>query len=182
RRPPPLRRCRPAARRRAARPLPRPRLRRVLRALGRRGPPRAHRAREPPAAARRTARRRLDRARLPSRPGGRHAALQLRRRARGRAGHPLRPDCPPRPRRARHPPRRLPRPDGGLTMPVVVISAYEVARFERATGHFWVYAQYVDGLRANGCEIWWLERLPPARAHERAERLADRLAPFGLAN
>ena len=65
-------------------------------------------------------------------------------------------------------------------MPRVVLSAFEVARFERAPGHLWVYLQYVAGLRAAGAEVWWLERLPADRAPELADRLAARLAPFGL--
>ena len=63
-------------------------------------------------------------------------------------------------------------------MPTVVLSAFEVARFERAPGHLWVYLQYVDGLRQAGCDVWWLERVPA----DRPVRLAERLAPFGLAD
>src|SRR3954462_2016468 len=66
-------------------------------------------------------------------------------------------------------------------MPSVVLSAFEVARFERAPGHLWVYLQYVAGLRAAGADVWWLERLPADRAPELAERLPAPLAPFGLA-
>src|SRR5205823_1895383 len=152
----------------------------VLRPVGRREPPRAPCPGQPPAPGRRARRRGLDRAELPPRRGRRAAALQLRRRARGRARDAVRPRRTARAGRARHPPGGLPRPSlGRLTsMPTVVLSAFEVARFERAPGHLWVYLQYVDGLRQAGCDVWWLERVPA----DRPVRLAERLAPFGLAD
>ena len=42
-------------------------------------------------------------------------------------------------------------------MPTVVISAYNVASFPEGGGHFWVYMQYVLGLRQLGCDVYWLE-------------------------
>src|SRR5688572_6214651 len=42
-------------------------------------------------------------------------------------------------------------------MPTVVISAYNVANFPEGGGHWWVYMQYVQGLRELGCEVYWLE-------------------------
>jgi hypothetical protein len=40
----------------------------------------------------------------------------------------------------------------------IVISPYNVANFPEGGGHFWVYMQYVQGLRQLGCEVYWLER------------------------
>lgn len=67
----------------------------------------------------------------------------------------------------------------------VVIGAARVASVPWAAGHFWMYAQYVDGLRRLGCDVWWLEELP-ASDHATEERriatLRDRLRPLGLAD
>jgi hypothetical protein len=43
-------------------------------------------------------------------------------------------------------------------MATVVMSPSNVANFSDGGGHFWVYMQYVQGLRALGCEVYWLER------------------------
>jgi hypothetical protein len=43
-------------------------------------------------------------------------------------------------------------------MAIVVISPVNVAQFPDGGGHFWVYMQYVQGLRQLGCEVYWLER------------------------
>jgi hypothetical protein len=68
----------------------------------------------------------------------------------------------------------------------VVVAPYRVAAMARAGGHFWVYAQYVDALRRLGCDVWWLEELPPPRPGStdagRAATLLTRLRPFGLAD
>jgi hypothetical protein len=42
-------------------------------------------------------------------------------------------------------------------MATVVISPYGVVRFPDGGGHFWVYMQYVLGLRQLGCDVYWLE-------------------------
>jgi hypothetical protein len=42
-------------------------------------------------------------------------------------------------------------------MATVVISPYGVVRFPEGGGHFWVYMQYVLGLRQLGCDVYWLE-------------------------
>jgi hypothetical protein len=42
-------------------------------------------------------------------------------------------------------------------MTTVVISPSNVAGFPDGGGHFWVYMQYVQGLRALGCDVYWLE-------------------------
>lgn len=43
-------------------------------------------------------------------------------------------------------------------MSVVVISPSNVVTFPEGGGHFWVYMQYLQGLRQLGCEVYWLER------------------------
>ncbi|HEX2551760.1 MAG TPA: hypothetical protein VHK64_09225 [Nocardioidaceae bacterium] len=67
----------------------------------------------------------------------------------------------------------------------VVVGAYRVASLARAAGHFWMYAQYVDGLRRVGCDVWWLEELPatsdPGADQSRIQTLRERLRPLGLA-
>src|SRR5213594_1104221 len=57
-------------------------------------------------------------------------------------------------------------------MPTVVISPFHVVNFPEGGGHFWVYLQYVLGLRALGCDVFWLERVTSDEAafHERMER------------
>src|SRR5881396_1683523 len=60
-------------------------------------------------------------------------------------------------------------------MPTVVISPYSVASFPEGAGHFWVYLQYVLGLRQLGCEVYWLEGV---RTKGRVQREADALARF----
>jgi len=42
-------------------------------------------------------------------------------------------------------------------MPTVIIAAYDSANFTEGGGHFWVYMQYVLGLRQLGCDVYWLE-------------------------
>lgn len=66
----------------------------------------------------------------------------------------------------------------------VVLSAFDVLQFPQGGGHFSAFLQYVDGLRANGCEVWWLERLsasgdPQADART-ARELSARLDAAGL--
>src|SRR3989442_13516706 len=83
----------------------------------------------------------------------------------------------------RHHPRRSgARRDGEMT--TVVISAYKVANFADGGGHFWVYMQYVQGLRLLGCEVYWLEQLRPIGDPEREARLVStflgRAKHFGL--
>lgn len=48
-------------------------------------------------------------------------------------------------------------------MCTIVLSAYNVANFPEGGGHFWVYMQYVHGLRQLGCEVYWLENLSGRR-------------------
>src|SRR5438270_8136594 len=60
-------------------------------------------------------------------------------------------------------------------MATVVISAYDVVNYPQGGGHFWVYLQYVLGLRQLGCEVYWLEAF---RTKGRTEREAAALATF----
>lgn len=67
-------------------------------------------------------------------------------------------------------------------MPTVVVSPYRTLEFLDGGGHFWVYLQYVHGLRAMGCEVYWLERF---RNHgpgleSSIERLLQRLKRYGM--
>lgn len=55
-------------------------------------------------------------------------------------------------------------------MSVVVISPSNVVTFPEGGGHFWVYMQYVQGLRQLGCEVYWLERF-----HSSGDQEQDKL-------
>jgi hypothetical protein len=44
----------------------------------------------------------------------------------------------------------------------VVISPFRTVQFLEGGGHFWVYMQYVQGLRQAGCEVYWFECVPPS--------------------
>lgn len=39
----------------------------------------------------------------------------------------------------------------------VVVSPHNVVNYPEGGGHFWVYMQYVHGLRSIGCDVWWME-------------------------
>ncbi len=60
-------------------------------------------------------------------------------------------------------------------MATVVVSAFNVANFPGGGGHFWVYLQYVLGLRQLGCDVYWLEGF---RTQGPREREAAALATF----
>jgi len=62
-----------------------------------------------------------------------------------------------------------------MSRPAVVISAFNVAGFPDGGGHFWVYMQYVLGLRQLGCDVYWLECF---RSKGRSEREEAALATF----
>lgn len=66
----------------------------------------------------------------------------------------------------------------------VVLSAFDVLQYPQGGGHFSAYLQYVYGLHAHGCDVWWLERLTSSgdrRADEAtAAQLAGRLGDAGL--
>jgi hypothetical protein len=70
-------------------------------------------------------------------------------------------------------------------MTTVVLSAFNVANFPEGGGHFWVYMQYVLGLRGCGCDVYWLERFvtsgDDARDAAAIATFLERMAGFGLA-
>jgi len=62
-----------------------------------------------------------------------------------------------------------------LKMATVVISAYDVVNYPQGGGHFWVYLQYVLGLRLLGHDVYWLEAF---RTKGRQDQEAAALATF----
>src|SRR6266540_3987492 len=60
-------------------------------------------------------------------------------------------------------------------MPTIVISPFNVVNTPEGGGHFWVYMQYVQGLRQLGFDVYWLENF---RSSGDAERDAALLALF----
>src|SRR5437773_11639993 len=60
-------------------------------------------------------------------------------------------------------------------MATVVISAYDVVNYPQGGGHFWVYLQYVLGLRLLGHDVYWLEAF---RSKGSEEQEAAALATF----
>jgi hypothetical protein len=69
-------------------------------------------------------------------------------------------------------------------VPLVVLSAFNVAGFPEGGGHFWVYLQYALGLRRAGCEVYWLERFitgdDPAHDEAALSTLLERAEAFGM--
>lgn len=69
-------------------------------------------------------------------------------------------------------------------MSTVVLSSYNVASFPEGGGHFWVYMQYVHGLRQAGCDVYWLERFRRGKDRARDARAMttffERMTRFGL--
>jgi hypothetical protein len=65
-------------------------------------------------------------------------------------------------------------------MATVVISPFDVATFPTGGGHFWVYAQYAQGLQRLGCEVVWLERVPEQLSEDAAATFFDRMERYGL--
>lgn len=66
----------------------------------------------------------------------------------------------------------------------IVISAYGVANYPQGGGHFWVYLQYILGLRLLGHDVYWLEAfLTKGREEQEAAALATfqaRMQRYGL--
>ena len=68
-------------------------------------------------------------------------------------------------------------------MTTVVISPFMTLHFLEGGGHFWVYLQYVQGLRQAGCDVYWLEQLPadlPRPEAAKVEAWLKRLRRYGL--
>jgi hypothetical protein len=67
---------------------------------------------------------------------------------------------------------------------VIVISPSNVVTFPRGGGHFWVYMQYVQGLRQLGCDVYWLERFQRSKDRQRDEWMLatflERMERYGL--
>jgi hypothetical protein len=66
----------------------------------------------------------------------------------------------------------------------VIVSPYHVATFPEGGGHFWVYMQYMLGLRQLGCQVYWLEQFnldPEAEQGKVALKIfSERMQKFGL--
>jgi len=60
-------------------------------------------------------------------------------------------------------------------MTTVLVSPFNVVNFPEGGGHFWVYMQYVQGLRQVGCDVFWLEKF---RSSGEAATDAARIRPF----
>src|SRR5574341_2194751 len=71
-------------------------------------------------------------------------------------------------------------------MTTIVVSPHHVASFPEGGGHFWVYMQYMLGLRQLGCQVYWLEQFnldPEAEPGKAALRIfAERMQKFDLQN
>jgi hypothetical protein len=65
-------------------------------------------------------------------------------------------------------------------MATVVISPFDVATFPAGGGHFWVYAQYAQGLQQLGCEVVWLERIREELSETATATFFDRMERYGL--
>jgi hypothetical protein len=69
-------------------------------------------------------------------------------------------------------------------MTTVVVSPYNVANFPEGGGHFWVYMQYVLGLRQLGCQVYWLEQLNPGLETKQGKAalqiFSERMRAFGM--
>jgi hypothetical protein len=66
-------------------------------------------------------------------------------------------------------------------MPIIVVSPFNVINFPEGGGHFWVYMQYVQGLRQSGCDVYWMEKFRGAEGStRRLEPFLARMEQFGL--
>src|SRR5262249_39216059 len=69
-------------------------------------------------------------------------------------------------------------------MTTIVVAPSNVVTFPEGGGHFWVYMQYVQGLRRLGCEVYWLEGFrgsgDEARDSEALAAFRRRMEGFGL--
>ncbi|HSR88656.1 MAG TPA: hypothetical protein VLL07_06850, partial [Pontiella sp.] len=69
-------------------------------------------------------------------------------------------------------------------MSTIVVSPSNVVTFPEGGGHFWVCMQYVQGLLAQGCEVYWMERFTGSgdtqRDVETIRIFRERAERFGL--
>ena len=56
----------------------------------------------------------------------------------------------------------------------VVVAPVSVAMFPEGGGHFWVFLQWIQGLRNNGCDVYWLECLEPKYERQPDPDMLDR--------
>src|SRR6266576_2454994 len=69
-------------------------------------------------------------------------------------------------------------------MTTVVVSPFDVVSFPDGAGHFWVYMQYVQGLRRIGCDVYWLEQVQRGKHRDSGalatfrEKVGTAAAPF----
>ena len=65
-----------------------------------------------------------------------------------------------------------------------VMVSVNVMDYPEVGGHFWVFMQYVQGLRSAGCDVWWLDEFRPTedsqRDRDRVSVFSRRLAAYGL--
>src|SRR5690348_5993279 len=68
-------------------------------------------------------------------------------------------------------------------MPHVCLSTANTLRYPQG-GHLWVFINWVRGFQACGCDVSWLDVVPPSTPVEKVqvatERLREALRPFGL--
>jgi hypothetical protein len=66
----------------------------------------------------------------------------------------------------------------------VIVSSYQVSSYPEGAGHFWVYMQYIQGLRRAGCDVYWLEQFRPGQDQAYDDRAIatffERARAFGL--
>ena len=69
-------------------------------------------------------------------------------------------------------------------MTTIVISPSNVVTFPEGGGHFWVYMQYVLGLRQLGCDVYWLEQFHRSGDQNQDDLMLatffDRMERYGL--
>lgn len=69
-------------------------------------------------------------------------------------------------------------------MATIVVSPSNVVTYPEGGGHFWVFMQYVLGLRELGCDVYWLEHHPQRADRKQRDSEAgvffDRMKQFGM--
>ena len=69
-------------------------------------------------------------------------------------------------------------------MTTVLLATVRMLEFLDGGGHFWVYMQYAEGLRRQGCDVYFLDAFTgqqSAEPHrESIDRFLDRMAAYGL--
>jgi len=69
-------------------------------------------------------------------------------------------------------------------MRTVVLASVRMLEFLEGGGHFWVYMQYAEGLRRQGCDVYFLDAFTGQRSPEpdgeSIDRFLDRMAAYHL--